>query len=72
MAKKTSLQITGMHCASCSSLIERSLSKKEGVSTANVNYANNKAQVIFDEDIVSEKELIDTIVKQGYGAFSET
>jgi P-type Cu+ transporter len=71
MAKKTSLQITGMHCASCSTLIERSLSKKKGVSTANVNYANNKAQISYDEDIVSEKDLMDTITKQGYGAISE-
>jgi len=71
MTKKTSLQITGMHCASCSSLIERSLAKKKGVSTANVNYATNKAQVSFNEDEVTEQDLIDIVVEQGYGAFSE-
>lgn len=71
MTKKTSLQITGMHCASCSALIERSLKKKKGVSTANVNYATNKAQISFNEQEVSEQDLIDTVVKSGYGAMSE-
>lgn len=71
MAKKTSLQITGMHCASCSSLIERSLSKHPGVTSANVNYATNKAQVTFNENEVTEDDLIDVVAKQGYGAMSD-
>jgi Cu+-exporting ATPase len=65
---KTSLQITGMHCASCASLIERSLTKKSGVTTANVNYATNKAQVEYDHATVSEDDLIAEIKKQGYDA----
>lgn len=71
MPKKTTLQITGMHCASCASLIERSLTKKPGVTSANVNYANNKAQVQYNEDEVSETELINTVTNQGYGAIND-
>ncbi len=68
MAKKIELQISGMHCASCSTLINKALSKKEGVKMANVNLASNKASIEFDENIVQAKDLIETIKKTGYGA----
>ncbi|HBB02707.1 TPA: hypothetical protein DCZ16_02865 [Candidatus Peregrinibacteria bacterium] len=43
--KKTTIPITGMHCASCAINIERKLKKLDGVSNANVNYATNRAVV---------------------------
>jgi len=61
MTKKTDLNITGMHCASCSTLINRSLSKTEGVTEANVNYATAKARVVFDDKKLSEADLIKII-----------
>ena len=66
--KKIDFQITGMHCASCATLINRSLSKEEGVKEANVNYATAKASVVFDDTKLSEKELIELIKRRGYGA----
>lgn len=65
--KKVSIQIEGMHCASCATNIERSLTKEKGVNEANVNYATNKALVNFDENQVSQKKLASIIEKQGYG-----
>jgi Cu+-exporting ATPase len=69
---KTNLQITGMHCASCATLIGRALSKREGVTDANVNYATSRATVAFDEKKVSEADLISVVKGKGYGAVVST
>ena len=68
MAKKTDLNIVGMHCASCSTLINRALSKTEGITEANVNYATAKARVVYDENKVSEEDLIKIVQSKGYDA----
>src|SRR4030042_2488003 len=39
-SEKASIQITGMHCASCAVAIEDSLNKVGGVSRAAVNFAH--------------------------------
>jgi Cu+-exporting ATPase len=66
--KKTDLDIKGMHCASCSTLINRSLSKAEGVTEANVNYATGKALVIYDETKLKDDDLIKIVQSKGYDA----
>lgn len=66
--KIITLQITGMHCASCAVLIERGLKKVNGVKTANVNFAAEKARVIFDESLTSLDQIISAIEKAGYKA----
>jgi len=66
--KKADLNIVGMHCASCATLINRSLSKSDGVTEANVNYATAKARVVFDEKKLSEDDLIKVIQNRGYDA----
>ncbi len=70
--KKTDLNIVGMHCASCSTLINRSLSKTEGVSEANVNYATAKALVVYDENKLTEEDLIKIVRSKGYDASLST
>ncbi|MFH0869831.1 MAG: heavy metal translocating P-type ATPase [archaeon] len=66
--KKTTLSISGMHCASCSAIITKALQATEGVSEANVNLSTSKASVSFDEGKLSEKNLIDAVRLKGYGA----
>ena len=41
--QNTTLDITGMTCASCVRRVERALGKVEGVETANVNFASETA-----------------------------
>lgn len=65
---KTTLDITGMHCASCSTTITRALTKKEGVKSAVVNLTTNKAAIDFDEKIISLDTLIKTVESKGFGA----
>ncbi|MDO8662958.1 MAG: heavy metal translocating P-type ATPase [Candidatus Omnitrophota bacterium] len=65
---KITLNISGMHCASCASNIESALRKLPGVSDAQVNFATEKAYIEFDPQILEAKNLITAIEKIGYQA----
>ncbi|WP_062428782.1 heavy metal translocating P-type ATPase [Herbidospora daliensis] len=60
------LSIGGMTCASCANRIERKLNKIDGV-TATVNYATEKANVVFAPG-VSVRTLVEEVEKAGYSA----
>ncbi|MBI4653003.1 copper-translocating P-type ATPase [Candidatus Kuenenbacteria bacterium] len=62
------LNISGMHCASCAGIIERSLKKIPGVKEVNVNFAAEKARVLYDRAIVTTEQIINAIKKAGYKA----
>lgn len=62
------LSLSGMHCSSCSSLIESALKKTSGVEKATVNFASEKATVFFDPASVGVPELIAVVKKTGYQA----
>lgn len=64
-SKKT-LDIKGMHCASCVVLIEQSLRKVSGVSDANVNLATNKATVTYDPAKATPEDLAKAVSDVGY------
>ncbi len=63
--KQTTLDITGMHCASCATLITNRLKKESGVSYVNVNLTTEKASVDFDENKTNENNLIKVIESLG-------
>ena len=66
-AKKTlTLPITGMTCANCVAAVERNLNKLDGVQSANVNLASERASVEFDPAIVDQKDIIARIKRTGY------
>ncbi|MCC7359181.1 MAG: copper-translocating P-type ATPase [Anaerolineales bacterium] len=68
MATKTvTLPITGMTCANCVSTVERNLKKLEGVQTAAVNLASERAAVEFDPTQRTLGDLIARVEKAGYG-----
>ena len=62
------LALSGMHCSSCAGLIERGLKKVSGVSAVNVNFAAEKARVVFDASQTTVEELIRAVEKSGYKA----
>lgn len=66
--QRLNLSLFGMHCSSCANIIERSLKKVPGVKQANVNFAAEKASVIFDESQANSKDLIAAVGKAGYKA----
>src|SRR3989338_8156736 len=59
-------KVKGMHCASCSSIIERVFKKVEGVQSAEVNYGTEKAKVSFDPSKTSIQALSKKIEPLGY------
>lgn len=65
-AKEVTLMVEGMTCASCSSAVERSLKKLDGVEIASVNLATNKATIKYDGSKVKIAELKKAIEKAGY------
>ena len=69
---KKNLDITGIHCASCSAIINKALSKTEGILKSNVNVSTNKATVEFDEKKIDLEKIINTIKNKGYGAKEST
>ena len=68
MSSRIALSVTGMHCASCASIITRRLKKTPGVEEASVNYGTNKAQVRFDDTKVDANALIAAVKSAGYDA----
>ena len=64
--KKIKLIIEGMHCNSCSTVIENEFEDR-GIK-AKVNFASEKAEIEFDKSKISEEEIIELIKKIGYGA----
>ncbi|MBU0978535.1 MAG: heavy metal translocating P-type ATPase [Patescibacteria group bacterium] len=67
-----SFHVSGMHCASCASNIQRKLKKTKGVAEANVNYANEQATVTFNSDQTSEEDLTKAVASLGYTAHLHT
>lgn len=69
--QKKTLPVTGMHCASCVSAVEKSLKKLEGVEEASVNLATESATVSYDEDKVSDNDLWQAVEDAGYSLAEE-
>lgn len=66
--KKTTLNITGMTCASCAKAVERSGKKLSGVSESVINFATEELAVTYDEKQIKVQDIIAAINKSGYGA----
>ena len=62
------LEITGMHCASCAAFVEDTLSQTHGVKRAAVNLASEKATVEFVPSVVNIANLTTAVENAGYGA----
>ena len=61
-----------MHCASCSSTIEKTFQKTEGVQAAEVNYGTETAKVSFDETKTGPHHLSKKIEPLGYSLIMPT
>ena len=66
----STLNVHGMHCASCASIITKKISKLSGVEHINVNPGTEKAELHFDAQKTSIGEMNKIIEPLGY-SFSE-
>jgi Cu+-exporting ATPase len=65
---KLNLKIDGMHCASCVSSIERSVSGLPGIEHCRVNLATGSAVVTYDKHSATDETIIGRIKALGFGA----
>ncbi len=69
-ASKSSAEITilvqGMSCASCSSHLEKHLNSLEGVISANVNLASEKAHIIYEPSMINIVQIKTGVTDAGY------
>ena len=65
---KQEFDIQGMSCAACSSRIEKSVCKLNGIQNVNVNLLTNHMSVEYDESVLNNQMIIDCVVDAGYGA----
>ncbi len=66
---KVNLIIEGIHCAACIWLNEKVLGHTEGIVEASINFTNNKAKIVWDEDTIKLSQIIDKIRSIGYNAY---
>ncbi|MEM4330510.1 MAG: heavy metal translocating P-type ATPase [Candidatus Pacearchaeota archaeon] len=69
--KKVIIPISGMHCASCVQRIETTLKSLRGITKVNVNLATERANVEFNESIISEEKISNAIEQLGYKVIKE-
>jgi len=66
-AGRIDLPVTGMSCASCAAHIQEGLSALDGVQSASVNFAAEKATVIYDKSKVTVDSFVGVVRDLGYG-----
>ncbi|MDI6793980.1 MAG: heavy metal translocating P-type ATPase [bacterium] len=71
MIRNVTLKISGMTCASCVSHVEKALNKLEGVISANVNLAVERAAVEYDPSQVKETDMVTAVKSAGYSVVAE-
>jgi len=62
------IPISGMTCASCANAIEKAIKKLSGIEEASVNFATEKAKVVYDSSKTRISEIKDAVSKAGYKA----
>ncbi len=64
--KETNLKIEGMHCAGCSTRLEKVLNNLDGVETAKVSLEEKKATIKYDETKINIESVKDAIEDAGF------
>lgn len=65
---QTTLKLEKLTCPSCMQKIIETVNDLDGVLKTRVLFESSKARVHFNQDIVSEENIINKIVEIGYAA----
>ena len=63
---KVVYKIKGMHCASCSVLINKTLARMKGVVSANANYGSEKLLLEYNPSEIALEKIHEIVDKLGY------
>ena len=69
--KESTIKITGMTCAACSTRIEKGLNRLSGVDKATINLPLEQGHIVYDDTITSEAEIIKKVQALGYDVVTE-
>lgn len=61
-----SFSVDGIQCAACVWVVEKLLSRNDGVLDARLNYGTHRAQVRFDPQCVSAAQIFEQVTRIGY------
>ena len=65
-ATQTQFNVGGMACSFCAESIEKAYRRREGVERVDVSLAHEEVLVQYDDDLLSEVEIKDTLRQLGY------
>lgn len=65
---KQKFDVIGMTCSSCSSHVDKSVKKLNGINDVNVNLLQNTMVVDFDENKIQNEDIIKAVIDGGYNA----
>lgn len=61
-------KISGMHCAACSSSIERFMSRQSGVENVSVNLTTEKMNISYDDSSLDADKICELVAGLSFGA----
>ena len=64
--KKVKFKIKGMTCSSCSTFVEKQIEELDGIRSKKINHVTDNAKIEFDENTISEQEIISKINEGHY------
>lgn len=62
------LVTSGLHCTSCSMLVDLTVGELEGVSEVRTDHATGDTVVTFDDAAITVEQIVDAIRSVGYDA----
>jgi Cu+-exporting ATPase len=68
--RRIDIPVSGMSCASCAARIQEGLAVLDGVKSAAVNFAAERATVVYDSSKVAVDDFVRVIADLGYGIMS--
>jgi Cu+-exporting ATPase len=64
--KKETFNVGGLRCSSCANTVQRTLSRPEGVQSADVSFSASSATVEYDPTVVGPGQMQEAVEKVGY------
>lgn len=70
--KQETMDVKGMHCASCSAIISKKLSKLPGIQSCEINIVTEKAKIEYNPDQISLPDINNQLNPLGYALTEES
>lgn len=64
--RKNTIPVTGMHCKACEVLLEKTISKLDGVKKVSASQSKSAVDVEYEETVPDWKAVESVIVENGY------